>query len=105
MSRALAIFAAYLILILMGTLVICAVEPDGGDSLGLFGKALFETVSALGTVGLTVSFTNTLSVVSKVVLMLLMYAGRAGVFTLAYALSRKKSTSEIRRPVDSFFIG
>ena len=105
LSRALAIFAAYLILILMGTLVICAVEPDGGDSLGLFGKALFETVSALGTVGLTVSFTNTLSVVSKVVLMLLMYAGRAGVFTLAYALSRKKSTSEIRRPVDSFFIG
>ncbi len=104
LGRALAIFAAYLFMILTATVIICAVEPDpaGGD---VFRRALFEAVSAIGTVGLSMNFTPTLGVVSKIVLMLLMYAGRVGVFTLAYAFSRKRDTAQIRRPVDMFYIG
>ncbi len=101
-GRALAIFAAYLFLILTATVIICAIEPNTANS---FQRALFESTSALGTVGLSMAFTGSISWGTKIVLMLLMYMGRAGVFTLAYALSRKRETPQVRRPADSFFIG
>ncbi len=102
LSQALAIFAAYLLLAVTATVVICAIEPDGeGTTL----RAVFEAVSALGTVGLSMGYTETLHWASKLVLILLMYTGRAGVLTLAFALGRKRETAEIRRPVDTFFIG
>ncbi len=100
--QALAIFAAYLILIVTATCLICALEPDGTNTTL---NAVFETVSALGTVGLTRAYTETLGWGSKLVLIALMYAGRAGVLTLAFALGRKKSEAAVRRPVDTFFIG
>ena len=100
--QALAIFAAYLFLILTSTVIICAIEPDGVNT---FARTLFETVSALGTVGLSQGLTSTLSVVSKIIIILLMYLGRVGVLTFAFALSKQRDTSEIRHPVDTFFIG
>ncbi len=101
-GRALAIFAAYLFLIFAATIIICAIEPDTATS---FQRALFESVSAIGTVGLSMGYTASVSWGTKLVLMILMYAGRAGVFTLAYALGRKRETPQVRRPADSFFIG
>lgn len=102
LGRALAIFAAYLFLILTASVLICAIEPDTANT---FRQALFESVSALGTVGLSLSFTATVSWGTKIILMLLMYMGRAGVFTLAYALGRKRETPQVRRPADNFYIG
>ena len=102
LGQALAIVMAYLFLILMSTLLICAVEPDGTDT---FARTLFETVSAVATVGLTMNFTPTLGAISKLVIIVLMYAGRVGVLTLAFAVARKRDTAQIRRPVDTFFIG
>lgn len=46
---------------------------------------LFETGSAVGTVGLTLGITSTLSMGSKILLMLLMFLGRVGGLTLIYA--------------------
>ena len=102
LAQALAIFAAYLFLILTSTVIICAIEPDGPNT---FACTLFETVSALGTVGLSMGLTSTLTVWSKIILILLMYLGRVGVLTLAFALAKKRDTAEIRYPVDTFFIG
>ena len=100
--QALGIFVAYLFLILTATMIICAIEPDGPNT---FAQTLFEAASALGTVGLSMGYTATLSWASKLVLITLMYAGRAGVLTLVFALSKKRDSAEIRRPIDSFFIG
>lgn len=47
--------------------------------------ALFESGSAIGTVGLTVGITNTLGSVSRVILMVLMFFGRVGGLTLIFA--------------------
>ncbi len=102
LGQALAIFVSYLTLVILATLMICAIEPGDAET---FRCALFETVSALGTVGLSMSYTATLTVASKLILIFLMYAGRVGVLTLAFALSRKRDTAEVRRPVDNFFIG
>ncbi len=100
LHQALAIFTAYLTIILVAVMTICAIEPFG------FREILFETVSALGTVGLSMSLTTSLSIVSKLILILLMFAGRAGVLTISMALSQKNQTeAQIRRPVEVIFIG
>ncbi len=108
LGQALAIFAAYLVLVLLSTLMIAAIEPANADMGGAytFQQALFESISALCTVGLTVgNFTMGLSVWSKLILILLMYAGRTGILTLSAALMRRRAASSIRRPIDTFFIG
>ena len=46
---------------------------------------LFETASAVGTVGLTLGVTPSLGVVSQVILMVLMFLGRVGGLTVIYA--------------------
>lgn len=46
---------------------------------------LFETASAVGTVGLTLGLTPQLHLASRIVLMVLMYFGRVGGLTLIYA--------------------
>ncbi len=100
LHQALAIFTAYLTIILVAVMTMCAIEPFG------FQQILFETVSALGTVGLSMSLTGSLSIASKLILILLMYAGRTGVLTIAMALSRKNRTeAQIKRPVEVIFIG
>ena len=107
LGQALAVFAAYLFLILASTLVLCTIEPAGGAAGGhdTFTRALFEVVSALGTVGLSMGFTPTLSVASKIILILLMYMGRVGILTLGFAFGKHRAASGVRRPVDNFFIG
>ena len=100
LSQALAIFASCLILIMVSTLAICAIEPDE-----TFRSVLFECVSALSTTGLSISLTPQLGIASKLILILLMFTGRVGILTLALALGSKKTAAEIRRPVDTLYIG
>lgn len=101
-NQALAIFVSCLILVMTATLIICAIEPDPVAS---FRQVLFETVSALGTVGLSLSLTPVLSTASKLIIMLLMYAGRVGILTLALALGESRTSSEVKKPLDTLLIG
>ena len=57
--------------------------------------ALFETASAIGTVGLSLGITPELSGLSRLVLILLMYFGRVGGLAMMYALL---STSHVPAP-------
>lgn len=56
-----------------------------------FLEALFECISALGTVGLSTGITPMLNDAGKVVLMILMLLGRLGPLTAAVALSRQRT--------------
>lgn len=108
LSQALAIFVAYLVLTITATLLINAIEPDkiNGEDFASFSAVMFETVSAIGTVGLTQALTSEISAVSEFILILLMYLGRVGILTFAFALKRqKKSEAAVRRPLDNVFIG
>ena len=49
-------------------------------------NALFETSSAVATVGLTLGLTPTLSTLSRLLIICLMYFGRVGFLTMIYAL-------------------
>lgn len=48
-----------------------------------FTDALFEAISALGTVGLTAGITGSLTVPSQILIILYMYFGRVGVLTIS----------------------
>lgn len=100
-GQALAIFVAYLTLVLLSTMFILCFETHT-----TFEAVLFETVSAIGTVGLSCSLTPTLGIASKIILILLMYMGRVGILTLSLALRVKRSEPAVRKPlVDAMYIG
>ena len=54
---------------------------------------VFESVSAIATVGLGAGMTAGLTVFGKCILILLMYVGRIGPITMAMAFSAKRSSS------------
>ena len=103
MRQALAILVSCLILVLIATVLICAFEQN--NPAATFQAVLFETVSAMGTVGLSLGLTPTLSAPSKIIIILLMYAGRVGILTLGLAFSEKKHSAEVKKPVDTLLIG
>ncbi len=55
------------------------------ESRHFFVEYLFETVSAFGTVGLSMGITPTLSPGQKLAIILMMFAGRVGPLTLAFS--------------------
>lgn len=65
------------IVVCTGTFLLCVLEPEA-----TFIQLLFEDVSAFGTVGLSTGITSGLRDLSKFVLILTMYTGRVGAFTL-----------------------
>ena len=58
------------------------------DGVGLL-QALYETISAISTVGLSLSLTPGLSLFSHIVIMILMFFGRVGILTITYSLMLK----------------
>jgi trk system potassium uptake protein TrkH len=58
------------------------------ESRHFFVEYLFDTVSAFGTVGLSMGVTPKLNDIQKYALILMMFAGRVGPLTLAFSLSR-----------------
>ena len=69
------------------------------------GTCLFETVSAIGTVGLSKGITPSLGPVSHLILMVLMFFGRVGGLTLIYAAVNINSTEVSQRPVEKINVG
>jgi trk system potassium uptake protein len=60
------------------------------QSRHLFVEYLFETVSAFGTVGLSMGITSKMNDPQKIAIILLMFAGRVGPLTLAYTWVRRR---------------
>ena len=69
------------------------------------GTCLFETASAIGTVGLSLGITPQLSQVSRLVLIGLMYIGRVGGLTFVYAAMSRRNTSLARLPQEKIMVG
>jgi len=68
--------------------------------------AVYETVSATATVGLSRNFTSTLNTFGKIIIVVTMYFGRIGPISLAVALGRKnESQNVISEPTEDISIG
>lgn len=87
--RALAMSFMYLITFFIGAVVLSLIEDFSFESL------LFEAVSAMGTVGLSLGITTELSVTGKMVLVALMFWGRVGILSFFATLIKEEKKVEI----------
>lgn len=86
-----------------GTIAILAAEPDNVPLINI----LYETASAVGTVGLSADLTPNLGRFSQMILMLLMYMGRLGPLTLALLFAGKSNPRDNIRslPEERIMVG
>lgn len=71
-----------------------------------FLELVFETVSAFGTVGLSMNITPSLGNISKLLITLTMFVGRVGPLTIAMALSeRGKRKGNYKYPSEDVSVG
>ena len=98
MRRAFCVTVVYLVMTICGILILCA----QGE---LFFQAAFECISAIGTVGLSLGITSSLSVVSKIVVIILMFTGRVGSLTFFMAVARSNKVGKIRKPISKLIVG
>ena len=97
--QASAVVVTYVLALAAAIMVMCAVEPFSLTSI------VFEAVSAMGTVGVTMGITSELSVVSRYIVIILMYAGRIGGLTLMLTLAEKRKQVAVKRPAEQVLIG
>ncbi len=86
--RAVTVIVVQLTAALAGILILTA--NCGFDILSV----IYETVSAISTVGVTTGITPSLPTLSKLIVMLLMFFGRVGILTVTLAVMKNQSGSE-----------
>lgn len=99
LKNAAALLIMYLFLVLAGGIIISECE-----NLSIT-ECLYETASAVGTVGLTLGITPGLGVFSKGILIVLMFLGRVGGLTLVYAVLPERKTIYAKLPLEKINIG
>lgn len=98
-KNAATIMTLYVILFFIGGVAISVYE-------GLpLSQCLYETASALGTVGLSLGITPELGVFSQTILMLLMFSGRVGGLTLIYAALSGSRKTLSKLPKENITVG
>ena len=93
------IFSLYITLFLTGGMIISSVEDIPLIS------ALFETASAIGTVGLSLGITPKLGAISHFILICLMFLGRVGGLTLVFAALSERKPSSSKYPQEKITVG
>jgi trk system potassium uptake protein TrkH len=98
--KALTITLIAMLLIIVVTMLLSITEKTND-----FLKILFETVSAFGTVGLSMGLTPGLTVFGKIIISVTMFVGRLGPLTVAIALAEQNEKENYRYPKGKFMIG
>ncbi|MBQ2680052.1 MAG: Trk family potassium uptake protein [Firmicutes bacterium] len=98
-KNAATILTMYATLFIGGALVINIAEAIP------ISHCLYETASAVGTVGLTLGLTPTLGIVSRIVIMILMFFGRVGGLTLIYAALSRMEKIPSKLPEEKIIVG
>ncbi|KPU42123.1 Ktr system potassium uptake protein B [Oxobacter pfennigii] len=100
--RALAIAVISLALVVFNVIILSITEK-GAE----FMEIIYESVSAFGTVGLSLGLTPELTAIGKIIILLTMYAGRVGPLTLTLALAKKqlKNAAAVKYPEDRVLVG
>lgn len=96
---AIAVFMLDVMLAVFAAMAVSRIEGVG------YLKALFETASAVATVGLSMGITPSLTIASKIILIVIMYIGRVGGLTLVFAAITRRSTVNKQYPADNIAVG
>ena len=100
--RALAMLVIGLTVLLTATMAISLFEADKGISLI---DILFETASAIATVGLSAGITGAGGTLTRLTYIALMYIGRVGLLTMALSLGRRENEQVVRFPEGDIMVG
>lgn len=98
--QASSIATLYFFISTISTLIIAELHPQFS-----FDQILFEVISAFSNVGMTLGITSQLSVISKMIIVLLMYCGRVGILSLAIVLGEKRDNLPVTRPAENIVMG
>jgi len=108
LHRAFGLLAAYLVMLGLVTVSLLIVQYGTlsyAKSQGHFLEVLFESTSALSTVGLSLGLTEKLSVAGKMIIIGAMFVGRIGVLTVAMILMGKDRGADYKFAEESVLIG
>ena len=96
--------AATIVAVLTGLSLLGAIVISGSGVS--FTDALFETASALGTVGITAGITPSLNLLSQLMIILFMYFGRVGILTISLSfLMADQAAQRFRYAQTNILIG
>ena len=98
-KQAAVIVVVYLTYVLVGAMLICHIE--GLD----LSTTLFEVISGACTVGVTMGITPALGTASHILLILLMFSGRIGGFSLMLVFRELDKKPPLKRPKEKILIG
>ena len=98
-KKALCVILFNFLLAFTGTLLITAVQD-----LPVM-DTIYETSSAMGTVGITTGITRELGTVSRLMIIFLMYCGRVGSTSFALALFEKRAEPPVTYPAEDITVG
>lgn len=99
-NRAVSIVVIALLVLILGLVLLLVTQPDLP-----FDQLLFEVVSALGTVGLSMGATPHLDDPGKIIVIVIMFIGRVGPLTIALAVGRRQAAGRIRYPEGRVVVG
>lgn len=102
--RALGIVIISIIFVALVVLVLSIIEQESPITVE---EILFESVSAFGTVGLSLGSTAAFAPASKVILALTMFAGRVGLLTVTLAIAKRFAGNKesLRFPEEKVIVG
>ncbi len=82
--------------------LLLTITENGVDFIVIF----FEAISALGTAGLSLGYTPSLSTLGQIIIICTMFAGRVGALTIVFALAEKSQNKAlIRYPESKVSVG
>lgn len=99
LARAITVVTLYLLFSGVAFVILVMSEDISPFALG------FEVISALSTVGLSMSVTPHLSIFGKVIIMFLMLFGRIGILSIVLMGLGSSSPSKLKYPESDFFVG
>lgn len=97
--RAHAIILLSILWISTTTLLITILVPGGSIT-----KSLFEVISAISTVGLSLDFTPELTTAGKIIISLTMFVGRVGLITLLIGFTHQQSSQDYTYAEDNVIL-
>ena len=98
-KNAAAVLLMYIFIFLGGAIAISNIENQP------IRECMFESASAIGTVGLSLSITPTLGTVSHIILIIMMFLGRVGGLTVIYAAFSGNSSNISKLPLEKITVG
>lgn len=90
--NAFTVLCSFVALVFVGSLIMSYSAPLR------FSSALFESVSALSTAGLSLGITSSLSISGKIVAIIFMFLGRVGILTVSLGFFKSRENPGIKYP-------